>query len=548
MMKKLLLVFAFLVSLSFSSLIWQTGTGAVITKPVIFNGNVVVGSIDGNVYSLNPANGAQVWKTAVGNDLMDFTLFDGGLVAATTDGNVVKIRTDGSKQWEASLSGFNATYIYGIDSNSKNVYVSASNGIYSVSKGGAVSKVYVISEAVTLTRPFSGEGYIIFGYGNKLLKIEESGRRQWERELENNFWLSAPVVGDTSVYIGALDNKLHAFHLTGGYERWSYLTDGWVLSTPMFDGSAVYFGSDDGYVYSVYAESGFLNWKTKLPLAVLSEPEKGSMGGMEAVYVGCTDGNIYALSTERGNTIWKGSASDKVGSPLYYNKHVIFGSADGFVYSYTTERACSIESPAEGEYVGKKEVVITGHSVSEAGSQTVQVDINGVGWQDAETEADGSWQLIIDPSQELAEGLNTLSCRVVDSLGEETGTSFTTVSIIRDSNIPLDDFIVKKSLDNPIEGVEFTLYVNSRSDGSPVDRFQADIDGRTYAGDRNVNITIAEAGSYQMTVSKIGYRDYNTTLNVQSAGIQLWQIAIGALAAVLLLWVIYNRFIKKPRA
>jgi len=546
-MKKPLLVFALLVSLSFSSLIWQTGTGgAVVTKPVVFGGNIAVGSLDGNVYSLNPATGSQVWKTAVGSGLLDFTLFDGGLVAPTTEGRIVKIKTDGSKQWEASLSSYNASYVYGVDSNSKNVYVSADNGIYAVSKGGAVSRIYAITEGVTLTRPYSGEGYVVFGYGNTILKIDEAGKKLWEKKLEDgNFWLSAPMVGDTSIFIGALDNRLHVYHLTGGYERWSRLTDGWVLSTPIFDGTSVYFGSDDSYVYSVYSESGGLNWKTRLPLAAISEPEKGSMGGVEAVYFGCTDANIYALSADSGSIIWKGSAADRVGSPLYYNKRVIFGSADGFVYSYSTERACSIESPSEGEYVGKKEVVIDGQSVSETGSQTVQVDINGFGWQDAETGAGGAWQLIIDPSQELVEGLNVISCRVVDAAGEEAGTSFTTVSIIRDSNIPLDEFVVRKSTDSPVEGSELVIYVNSRSDGSPVDRFTLEIDGKTYGGDKNATVTLTESGSYRMTVSKIGYEEYKTTLNVQPAGVQTWQIALGGLAILLLLWVIYTRFVKK---
>ncbi len=548
-MKKLLLLFTLLVSLSFSSLVWQAGAGGdILTKPVVFGGNIIVGSLDGEVYALNPDTGTVSWRAAVGNDFVDFSVFDGGLIAATTKGEIARIKTDGSKQWETSLSDFNITYLYGVDSNSKKVYVSASDGIYEVSKGGEALKLYDIEEGVTLTPPKAGEDYVIFGAGNKLIKIDEDGRKQWEKEIDNhNFWLSRPVVGDSSVFVGALDNQLHVYHLTGGYERWGYLTDGWILSTPFFDGSAVYFGSDDGNVYTVDANSGNLRWKAQLPLAVVSEPEKGSMGGVEAVFVGCTDGSIYALSADSGSVIWKGSAVGRVGSPLYYSKQIIFGSADGTVYAYSTERACSIESPKEGAYVGKKEVVIRGQSVSESGSQTVQVDINDFGWMSTTTEADGSWQLIIDPSQELIEGLNIISCRVVDSAGEESGTSFTTVSIVRDSTLPLDSFVVAQSTDNPIEGTPLTIYVNSRSDGSPVDRFDLTIDGKSYSGDRNVSVTIPEAGSYTSTVSKIGYSDKTITINVQSAGIQIWQIAVGAVAVLLVVWIVYSRVIKKPR-
>ena len=338
-MRKILLLFTLFVSLSFASLIWQTGTGGgIATKPVVFGGDVAVGSFDGDVYSISPATGVISWRATVGNDLLDFTLFDGGLVAATTEGSVTKIKTDGTKQWEASLTGevFNATYVFGIDSNSKGVYVSASNGIYEISKGGAASKLYEIEEGETLTAPKAGEDYVIFGAGNKMIKINLDGSKQWEREIDNhNFWLSRPVTGDSSVFVGALDDRLHVYHLTGGYERWSYLTDGWVLSTPLFDGSAVYFGSDDGNVYAIDTNSGNLRWKNQLPLAVISEPEKGSMGGVESVFAGCTDGSVYALRADTGNIIWKGSATGSVGSPLYYNKQIIFGSADGNVYAYS---------------------------------------------------------------------------------------------------------------------------------------------------------------------------------------------------------------------
>ncbi len=550
-MRKILLLFTLFASLSFASLLWQTGTGGgIITKPVVFGGGVAAGSLDGEVYLLNPATGAISWRATVGNDILDFTLFDGGLVAATTEGEVTKIKTDGTKQWETSLTEavYNATYIFGIDSNSKSVYVSASNGIYEISKGGAASRLYDVEEGKTLTPPKAGEDYVIFGEGNRLIKIDLDGKKQWEKEIENhNFWLSRPVVGDSSVFIGALDNKLHVYHLTGGYERWNYLTDGWVLSTPLFDGSSVYFGSDDGNVYAVDTNSGNLRWENGLPLAVMSEPEKGSMGGVDSIFAGCIDGSVYALRADGGNIIWKGSATGSVGSPLYYNKQIIFGSADGNVYAYSTERACSIETPKEGEFVGKKEVVISGESVSEAGSQTVQVDLNGFGWNSVETNINGSWEYIIDPGLELMEGLNTISCRVVDSAGEESGTSFTTVSIIRDSNIPLDNFAVTTSVDTVVEGVPFTIYVNSKSDGSPVDRFELDLDGQTYTADKNVTVTLSE-GQYTATVSKIGYNDRKITINVQTSGIQTWQIAVIVVLVLVLIAVIYRKVLKKPKA
>ncbi len=239
---------------------------------------------------------------------------------------------------------------------------------------------------------------------------------------------------------------------------------------------------------------------------------------------------------------------ERVGSPLYYADKIIFGSADGIVYAYSTERACSIESPKDGEFIGRKEVYIHGRSVSEAGSQNVYVNINGMGWEEAGIDESGGWFFIVDPNQEFSEGLNTISCKVVDSAGEEIGASFTTVNIIRDSSLPLDDFIVTISPTTVIEGSSFTIYVNSREDGSPVDRFSLTVDGESYTGNKNITLTIPQAGSYTLTVSKIGFNDAVLALNVSYAGINPLFIGVGAILLLVVLWIIYSRFIRKRPA
>lgn len=551
-MKKLLLLLICLASLSFSSLLWEASTnGAVTTKPVYFQNNIVIGSLDGNVYAFSPTTGAVSWKYEIGNDILDFTVFDGDLAAATTAGKISKLKSGGAEHWTLDLSKTNnVSYVYAIASNSNYLYAVASNGIYEISKSGSARLLYEVEAPTAIA---VGSNYVIFAAGNKITRIDDKGNRQWEKELDSgNFWDSNPTIDEAgaSVYIGALDNRLHAYHLTGGYERWNYLTEGWVLTTPLLADSMVFIGSNDGYVYGI-STSGNLKWKTALPLAAVSKPEKGVMGGTSVIFIGGTDASVYALDMDSGATVWKGSANGRITSPLFYQSKVIFGSTDGTVYAYTTERACSIDSPIDGEYIGTKELVVSGKSVSETGSQTVEVNVNNLGWQSTDTESDGSWSIVLEPN-DLTDGLNSISCRVTDSGGQESGTSFTTVSIIKDSSLPLDNFIITTSTTSPIEGEQFTIYVNSKEDGSPVDRFELTVQFgdslQTYTGDKELNLTLYTPGTYYLVAKKTGFKDGTSAVNVSYAGFDPLYIGVGAVVLLIIVWTVYSRFIRKPPA
>jgi len=548
-MKKILLLLC-LVSLSFSSLLWETSTdGAITTKPVYFQNSVVVGSDDGNVYALEPSTGSVSWNYAMEKDILDFTVFDGDLVAANTKGKIAKLESGGSEHWTLDLSAqeYNVTYVYAIDSNSNSLFAATSSGIYKISKSGEPSLLYGAESPTALA---AGSDYVIFVSGRNITRIDDKGSRQWERRLEDgNFWDSSPTIDEStnSVYVGALDDRLHAFHLTGGYEKWNYLTRGWILSTPLVADSTIFFGSTDGNVYAIGISGGNTRWKTALPLAMVSEPEKGVMGGTSVIFAGGTDRAAYALDTESGSVVWKGSVSGRVGSPLYYQDKVIFGSTDGIVYAYSTERSCSIDSPTEGSYIGTKELVVSGRSVSETGSQQVEINLNEGGWEPTTTAQDGTWEAVIGPDR-LSEGINSISCRVTDASGTESGTSFTTVLIIKDSSLLPDNFIITTSPDNPVEGEQFTVYVNSKEDGSPVDRFELAVNGKTYEGDKAVNVTMDDPGTYTIVVEKTGFNQGRKTVNIAYEIIDPLYVVVGAVILLIVIWTVYTRFIRKRSA
>ncbi|MFH2101452.1 MAG: PQQ-binding-like beta-propeller repeat protein [Candidatus Micrarchaeota archaeon] len=527
---------------------WETSTdGAVTTKPLVIDSKVVVGSADGNLYALNPSNGGVDWKTEIGGTFTDLLAFDGAIGASTAGGKVVKISKSGTLMWEVDLSDieFNASYVYGLAYSGNQLFATTDKGVFVMNRTATGAGLIYKAEG-TLSPPASGENYIIFGVWDTLVKMKASGSVEWKAKLNDGyFWLSRPVVDGTSVYVGALDNRVHAYQLQGGYNRWDTLTRNWVLSTPVVKGGVVYAGSNDGSVYAIYDGSGEIKWISDTQLAVESTPEPGFMGGHEVVFVGSTDKNIYAMETSGGEIVWKGSATDWAGSPLFHQNMIIFGSYDGSVYAYSTERACSITYPKEADVVGRKEVVVTGKYVSESGGAKVYVSLNNGIYDAAEASVDGGWTYIVTPEDDLRSGLNVISCKVVDAAGEETGAKYTSVGISYDSSIPPSDMYVTLS-PSRMEEEPFSIYVNDGDDGSQVNQFKLTIGGEEHIGDGSVNLTLP-AGTYQFSVEKTGFKKYSSSVEVFATGINPLYLGGGILLILAIIWFMWTRLIKPFR-
>jgi len=528
-------------------LIWKyTTDGPISVKPVIYQGAVVVASDDGNVYGFDPATGARKWQASVGKTPNDIAISDNALIISTTKGKIAKIGQNGVIQWQIDLSANpnNASYVYGASANAKEIFASANNGVFLIEKNGSVrSRLAEYNDSV-VSAPAAGVDYFIYGRGKTLYRISDTGTIQWKTTLpstQNVFWLSRPVIEGSVVYIGGLDKRLHAFILTSGLEPWSATTRGWILGTPLIKDGSVYFGSNDGAIYAVDNADGNARWSAQTSLAIQTQPEAGTMGGKDVVFAGGMDKSVYAISRDSGEIVWKGSAEGAAGSPLFYQNKVTFGSQDGKIYAYSTEKACSITSPIEAQVVGLKELVVSGKYVSEAGGATVLVRINDGEWLQADT-SDVDWSYDLDPKAMLSAGLNTISCQVSDSMGEESGTLFTTVTVTQDPTIPLSELKVSVSPDI-IEGKNFTIYVNDGDDGSPVDRFNITIEGKSALADRNYTLVIPQSGTYKATVKKIGFKDASVNINVNPSGVSPVYLGIAVLLIAVIIWQLWTRFL-----
>ncbi len=281
------LLLLLVLAVSNASLVWEfTSDGAVSGKPVIFQQAVVVASDDGNVYGLDPSTGVRRWQTSVGKRPNELIIADNAIYVSTSAGKVLKLGANGAKTWESNLnvSAYNVSRIYGIAVNAKEIFVTANSGVFILEKDGTVrTKIASYNDSV-LSAPAAGADFVIYGIGPQLIRQSETGMTPWKAQLaEGAFWLSRPIIDGNIVYVGALDDKMHAYFIATGGEVWDVRTRNWVVGTPLVSSGVVYFGSNDGSIYAADSGDGFVRWAAKTQLAVQTQPEAGMMGGRSVV-------------------------------------------------------------------------------------------------------------------------------------------------------------------------------------------------------------------------------------------------------------------------
>ena len=147
-----------------------------------------------------------------------------------------------------------------------------------------------------------------------------------------SFARSSPATGaDGTVYLGSIDNKLHAINPNGTL-KWSYTTGAVITSSPAIgaDGT-VYVGSGDNKLYAVNPD-GTLKWSYTTGAAVsYSSPSVWTDG---TVYIGSTDNKLYAVNPN-GTLKWSYSTLGQIESSpaIGADGTVYVGSNDNKLYA-----------------------------------------------------------------------------------------------------------------------------------------------------------------------------------------------------------------------
>jgi outer membrane protein assembly factor BamB len=290
--------------------------------PTIFQGLLLTGSYDNNLYALNAADGKFQWKYPT----------DGGIVSrpAVVDGNVY------------------------FGSEDKRLHVVSL-------RSGKVVWTYFTNGPIR-SSPRIAEGHIFIGSDDNNLHAVNlnTGRQAWHFETADPI-RSTPFVMNELVYVGSESGEYYAIDFRGSL-KWRFRAKRAITSSTVGTPQALYFSSVDSTLYALDPRNGWVIWRFRLGKASISTPCIAD----EFVFVGASDGYLYAVETKSAKEVWRFKTEHQVNSsPVIYKDSIYCGSVDGNLYclEYRTGRLrwkFGTEGPITGTPLVYDDVVYIG--------------------------------------------------------------------------------------------------------------------------------------------------------------------------------------------
>jgi outer membrane protein assembly factor BamB len=279
-------------------LLWKVTIekGAFEGTPVIADGVVYLGDMDGKVFAWNLADGKELWNYKTESGFIASPAIRGGLLyIGDLDGKfyALDIKT-GQPKWTFSAEAE-------IDSG-------ANFWKDNVLFGSQDAHLYCLNA--------------------------ESGKLVWKFAINDQIRCMPTVVGDRS-FVAGCDSILHIIDLTKGAEAAGVPIEAPTGVTPAVHGDNVYFGTEGGAMFAVNWKDAKVTWKAEDQAS--SNPYRSSPAVQDGfVVVGSRNRRVLALDPRTGEEKWSFATKQRIdSSPVIVGDRIFVGAADGRLYALT---------------------------------------------------------------------------------------------------------------------------------------------------------------------------------------------------------------------
>lgn len=377
---------------------WLPGFRGTDSSPAVdTRGNIVIGSYDNTLYSVNSSSGRINWKVPGGGESSPFVVASSNNVLIPSYSSLVSFNgSTGATQWtffapnNASIANAGAideelgliyvgtldNHMYAVDLASGAIKWSfATNGELWSSLGSL--KVELPSATTILTAPTTTtttRPAICFGSGGAasvwsdcsaevICLRRSSGELVWRARTGKQIQ-SRPAFSrlQNAIFVGDYDYCMYALDATTGKRRWRSCTAAQrieaspvvVKPVPSLADELVLVCSLDGYAYAFAADDGHVVWRTKVASPVtLGGAGPGGCGSSMTIrnWPSLNDNKpvailgakgVWALDVLTGKVVWNFVADagsidpweDSFGSsPTVSGSTVYIGGEDGYLYA-----------------------------------------------------------------------------------------------------------------------------------------------------------------------------------------------------------------------
>ncbi len=292
--------------------------GAFDGTPVIADGVVYLGDMDGMVYAWKLADGSEIWKRKFESGFIASpSLRDSLLYVADMDGKLYALdRKTGEPKWTFAAEGE-------ID-NGVNFWKDL------LLFGSQDSKLYCLKA--------------------------DSGELVWKLAIQDQIRCMPTVVGDRS-FVAGCDSTLHIIDLNEGKEAAAVPIEAPTGVTSAVLGDNVYFGTEGGAFFAVNWKEAKVTWKAEDKGS--PQPYRSAPAVQEGiVVVGSRSRRVEAYDPQTGTELWTFATKQRIdSSPVIVGDRVFVGAADGRLYGLELKTGKQVwEYQATGGFTGSPAV------------------------------------------------------------------------------------------------------------------------------------------------------------------------------------------------
>jgi outer membrane protein assembly factor BamB/predicted esterase len=311
----------------------------------------VAGHTSGKIYCIDTEKGSVIWALnvreipEVKNDRLHY---GGGFVSSPAIGSDGTIYIGSGDWWGDQWAEARRM---GIDFENVVKRRFSDRRLYAVNPDGTLKWTFIVEETDTHRTSIFGcpaigaDGTIYFGAFNGIFYgVKDAGdkaKELWRHEVKGEplstapthyqeFWGSAAIAKDGTIYVGNNDYHVYAFNPDGSI-KWKFKTGNEVYQSVTIGGAGtIYIASEDRNIYALNPD-GTLKWSWKPETGGI--PFTASVTEDETIVFGVSGQNrIFALDGNTGNLKWQCILDDRRGTDGACTDPVI--GPDGTIYMF----------------------------------------------------------------------------------------------------------------------------------------------------------------------------------------------------------------------
>ncbi len=307
--------------------IWKADIGEIWASPVAAGESILIGSGNGNFYSLDAFTGKVIWKLGLGARIESTACLDENVAYLGNDlGAFFAINMrNGSLLWKKSLGEYVRSSAF---CDNTSVYAGSINPtqktgmLWALSKGsGAVA--WKKSLAPVFSSPLVDRGDIVLGSDDeRLCCLSSAGTEKWRIVLAGKIRSTAVAARDF-IYIGGFGGVLYKIRRLNGEIAWRNSEAGSMYSSPAYGRSFLVCGNNAGMVNYFHVSTG----KKTAEFATGGPVTASPLVVNQFVLIGSNDGHFYVLDPA-AKPVCSFDARSPINSSAFYHNGIIYVGSD----------------------------------------------------------------------------------------------------------------------------------------------------------------------------------------------------------------------------